>query len=103
MRELFVYYRVRGEDAPVARAAVLALQARLRLKIPGLDARLLQRSGPPGEPQTWMETYAFNPRHGAGEITLQIQQEIESQAGCITDHIDGARHVEVFVQCDPST
>lgn len=103
MGELFVYYRVRAADAPVARVAVLALQARLRQMFPGLHARLLQRSGPPGEAQTWMETYAFNPLHGARDITLQIQQEIESQARCVTDHIDGARHVEVFVQCDAST
>ena len=68
MTELFVYYRVRLEDAVAARAQVQALHTELRAVAPDLNARLLRRPDDADGQQTWMETYALDPRAGSGGI-----------------------------------
>ena len=97
-RELFVWYRVRREQAAEARAAVLALQRSLHGGWPGLQARLLARDE--GETATWMETYSL-PARGAGDngidgIDGTIEAAIAAAALSLEGVIDGPRHVEAF-------
>ncbi|MEP7294726.1 MAG: DUF4936 family protein [Burkholderiales bacterium] len=94
MRELFVYYRMRSPNAVAARTAVENLQAALREQVPGLRARLLCRDDRPGEPQTWMETYA-----APGGIDAATHARIEAQAVALLPMIDGPRHTEMFTAC----
>jgi hypothetical protein len=94
MSELFVYYRVHSPNAAAARAEVARLQAALREQMPGLHARLLCRDDRPGEPQTWMETYA-----SPGGIDDVMQSRIETQARALLPMLDGPRHTEVFTAC----
>ncbi|HEX6704904.1 MAG TPA: DUF4936 family protein [Albitalea sp.] len=96
MRELFIYYRIPAASASAALQTVLALQARLRQRHPGLTARLLRRPETT-DPQTWMETYAFP--LDAGGVTLAIEAEIEAAAMGLAPFIAGARHIEVFEPC----
>ena len=95
-RELFVYYRVAAASARSARAAVDAMHTALRDAHPGLEARLLRRSGGPTESaQTWMETYA-RPAMSAG-VDAALQQAIDDSATeALAAFVDGSRHVEVF-------
>lgn len=95
MRELFVYYRVRADDAEAALVLVRGLQAALMARHPGLVARLLRRPEETLGLQTWMETYAMA---GSG-IEPALQAAIDAQAGTLTPLLDGPRHTEVFVAC----
>jgi hypothetical protein len=101
MRELFIYYRLRSHDLPVAKAAVAAFQARLRERHPGLAARWLCRteSDDQSELQTWMETYSIDPAHQPLGISVALQAEIEAEAQSLAALIDGVRHTEVFDSC----
>jgi len=105
MRELFIYYRVHLQAAPAAKAAVIAMQMRLRQRHPGLNARLLCRAesdtAPDAVPtQTWMETYAIDPMTDPAGITPELEAAIDAQAGAmLAAWIDGARHTEAFSQC----
>lgn len=94
MRELFVYYRVAAAQARPARAEVGRLQAGLRERHPGLQARLLQREAAPEGLQTWMELYAWPGR--AGGVTPGLQAEIERAAEALAPLIAGPRHDEAF-------
>jgi hypothetical protein len=100
VRELFVYYRVRVDDAAVARAQVLALHAELRAIAADLSARLLRRPDETDGQQTWMETYALDPRAGPTGIGADLQAEIEARAARLVTRITGSRHVEAFITCD---
>jgi len=95
-RELFVWYRVRREDADRARAAVDALQRSLRREWPGLEARLLVRDE--GATSTWMETYT-RPA-GGGSPGPGIDDAIEAAIAASARPLEsiGAtpRHVEAF-------
>lgn len=96
-RELFVWYRVRRDDAERARRAVTAAQAALRRDWPGLEARLLVRDD--GDPQTWMETYArpSSGQDGGRGIDRKVEAAIAAAAGATDGLTDGPRHVEAFV------
>lgn len=96
MRELFVYYRVRSNDAPALKAAVRDMQARLRAEHPALTARLLRRPDENGGLQTWMETYSAT---RIGGVTPELQTHIEAQAQALSPLIDGPRHTEAFIAC----
>jgi Domain of unknown function (DUF4936) len=96
MRELFVYYRARSNDAPALEAAVQAMQARLRAEHPALTTRLLRRPDENGGLQTWMETYSTT---RIGGVTPGLQTHIEAQALALAPLIDGPRHIEVFIAC----
>ena len=100
MRELFVYYRVPVEDAVAARAQVQALHTELRTIAPDLNARLLHRPDEADGQQTWMETYALDPRAEPIGIGADLQAEIEARAARLVTKIAGSRHVEAFVACD---
>ena len=100
MRELFIYYRVHLQAVPAATAAVVAMQARLRQRHPGLIARLLCRAEPDSAPtQTWMETYAIDPMTHAAGITPELEGEIDAEARVLARWIDGSRHTEAFCPC----
>jgi hypothetical protein len=100
MRELFIYYRVHLQAVPAAKAAVVAMQARLRQRHPGLTARLLCRADPDATPaQTWMETYAIDPMTQPAGITAALQAEIDAEADVLAAWIDGVRHTEAFRPC----
>ena len=100
MRELFIYYRVHLQAVPAAKAAVVAMQTRLRQRHPGLGARLLCRAEPDAAPmQTWMEIYAIDPMTHPAGITVELQAEIDTEARELTAWVDGPRHTEVFCPC----
>ena len=60
MTDIFVYYRVREENASELRARVLSMQAGLAARF-RVAASLKRRSDEPGGSQTWMEIYAAAP------------------------------------------
>jgi hypothetical protein len=99
MRELYVYYRVRGTDAAAAEAEVVALQTELRAATPGLRARLLKRPDEQDGRQTWMEIYLMESSADADGVGALLQATIEARAADRLTHIDGSRHVEVFLAC----
>jgi hypothetical protein len=108
MRELFIYYRVHLQAVPAAKAAVVAMQTRLRQRHPGLKTRLLCRAEPGTAPdtapdtaptQTWMETYAIDPMTHPAGITSELQAEIDAEARVLAAWIDGRRHAEAFNTC----
>lgn len=94
--QVFVYYRVKPEDAERAIAAVSAMHADLRAAVPGLLCRLGQREEV-AEAQcvTLMETYSSDARgppawrHTVETLTAERVQQ----------WIVGERHVETFVPC----
>jgi len=97
-RELFIYYRATIENASVLHAAALSLQAELRARHPGLQARLLRRPEAADGLHTWMETYAApSSTHGISE---SLRGEIESAAHAkLASLISGPRHTESFIAC----
>lgn len=99
MRELFIYYRVEAAKARDARAAVLAMQARLQADMAHLVAHLMQRDDGNSELQTWMETYRTDPRHAAAGIDVAMQALIESASSAVQACVAGTRHTEVFIAC----
>ena len=99
MRELYVYYRVRGTDAAAAEAEVVALQTELRAATPGLRARLLQRPDEQDGRQTWMEIYSMESAVNVEGVSARLEAAIEVRAADRLTHIDGSRHVEVFLAC----
>jgi hypothetical protein len=99
VRELFIYYRVEAAKARDARAAVLAMQARLHAERPHIVARLMQRDDGNSELQTWMETYRTDPRHDAAGIGVALQAAIESASSDLQACVEGTRHTEVFIAC----
>ena len=92
MRELFVWYRVTAARAPAAKAAVFDMHRALADEMPGLVARLLTRSEPGVDPQTWMETYAH-----PGGIGVAAEAAIDRHARKLVSFIDGERHAEAFM------
>lgn len=99
MRELFIYYRVRGVDAAAAGVAVLAAQQHLRDRHPSLRARLLRRPEQTDGLQTWMETYSTDLMQDPAGITAALQADIESSAQRMSHCVEGSRHTEVFIAC----
>jgi len=99
VRELFVYYRVPAADSAAAEDEVRSLQADLRAVIPGLAARLLRRPDQTDGRQTWMEIYSIEPAIAADGVNPSLQAIIEARAAERLTHIEGSRHVEVFLAC----
>ncbi len=103
MRELFIYYRVTEAHAAPARAAAVAMQARLTQAHPQLLMRLLRRAETVDDNQTWMETYATDPAHtqGAAGIDSALQSSIQAAALDLQPWLASPRHVEVFEAFTP--
>ncbi|CAN5903429.1 hypothetical protein BH11PSE8_BH11PSE8_21490 [soil metagenome] len=100
MRELFIYYRVRSEQAVAALATVRAAQTRLSVAFPELRMRLLQRPETVDGCQTWMETYATDPMNAPQGITPALEAAIDSLAqAALAPYIAGPRHTEAFIAC----
>ncbi len=100
LRELFVWYRVRGEHVAAAASAVRAMQNALIAAWPGLEARLLVRSDD-GATRTWMETYAL--RRGTDSalgVESALAAAVAAGAPALAALIDGERHVEAFQPVD---
>lgn len=99
MRELFIYYRSREEHASAVQARVLEFQARLRRDHPALLARLLRRPEVKSGLITWMETYSVDPMTTGPRLDEALLRQIEVHAQCLSDVVEGERHIEVFVPC----
>ena len=76
--ELFVYYRLRADQAVAARAAFEAVRA-------GRPLRLLQRQDPDPSLLTWMEVYPA--AQGGAEPAV---------AAAMAPFVQGLRHREAF-------
>lgn len=92
MTDLYVYYKVREEDAPALAPRVRAMQAGLAAALTGHGGALLQRRPEARDGlQTWMEVY---PGVDAGFEAVLEQAVID--AG-LPDAIQGPRRAEVFI------
>jgi hypothetical protein len=89
--DLYVYYRVRGEQADALQSRVLAMQAALAVEC-GVATSLKRRPEEKEGRHTWMEVYLAVP---PGFDAL-LQQRAQGQ---LADLIDGSRHVEYFMDC----
>lgn len=92
--ELYIYWHCDRARAGPAIAAAQALQAALRDRHPGLQARVLQRAdeAPPGDRITLMEIYARP--GGLDAATRDALRSATAQA--LATWADGPRHVEIF-------
>lgn len=94
MADLYIYYRVRDEDAATLAPRVRAMQAQLA----GADApagQLKRRPLSSDGMQTWMEIY---PARAAG---FESELDAAVQRAGLLDLIDGKRHTEVFMDLSP--
>lgn len=88
--DLYIYYRVRGDNAEALRTRAQAMQQRLSQQY-GIVAGLKRRPQEKHGLQTWMEIYQAVPAGFETELERAV-----AQAGLI-DLIDGARHTEHFL------
>ena len=100
--ELYGYYRVAAADEALACAQVQALQQRLGVELPGLQARLLRRGADgsstgaePGGLSTWMETYRHADGLGGDRLALIRQAALDVPSVRV-----GTRHEECFEPVD---
>jgi hypothetical protein len=94
MTDLYVYYKVRAENAARLEPLVRAMQARLAA-IHGVAGQVKRRPLANDGVQTWMEVYP-----AAGEAFNAALADAERQAG-LAGLIDGPRHTEVFTDLTP--
>ena len=95
MIDLYVYYKVREEDAATLAPRVRALQAELA-GAHGVAPQLKRRPGAGDGVQTWMEVYpAVDAAFGAALASAATAAGLDG-AGA------GPRHTEVFMEL-PST
>lgn len=93
--QVFVYYRVRAADVPIAIATVHAAFVDLKAALPGLVCNLSHRADDTGELRTLMETYV----HPVG-VSSDIRRAIEARLqSALAAWIVGERHAEAFVPC----
>jgi len=94
MRDLYIYYQVREEQAQALEARVRAMQHRLAQDT-GVAPQLKRRPEASDGLQTWMEIY---PVVGDG-FAAALDAAVE-QAGLLS-LTAGARHVETFMDLPP--
>jgi hypothetical protein len=94
MFDLYVYYKVREQDAARLEPLVRAMQARLLRAYP-VSAQLKRRPQAQDGLQTWMEVYPATDAAFAGALG-----EAASTAG-FDDLIEGPRRTEVFTELTP--
>jgi hypothetical protein len=92
--DLYVYYRVRDEDADRLLPRVRALQAELAAAH-GVAPQLKRRPGSTDGVQTWMEVY---PATAAGFADTLAQAVVAADLGAL---LAGPRHTEVFTDIPP--
>ncbi len=86
--DLYVYYRVRDDDAAALLPRVAAMQAQLAA-VHGVAGQLKRRPGSTDGVQTWMEVYPAAPA-GFTDALLDA-------ASGLAALLAGPRHTEVFV------
>jgi hypothetical protein len=94
MVDLYVYYKVREENAARLAIIVRAMQAGLDAGLAG-SAQLKRRPDTKDGLQTWMEVYP-----GADANFRAALQDAERHAE-LTGLIEGPRHTEVFTDLTP--
>lgn len=90
--DLYIYYRVRCEHAPLLQARVLSMQSSLSAEC-GIVTALKRRPEEKDGRHTWMEVYLAAPP--GFDATLE---RAVAQAG-LADLIEGQRHIEFFMDC----
>ncbi|MFC0251898.1 DUF4936 family protein [Massilia consociata] len=95
MIDLYVYYKVREEDAARLAPRVHAMQARLAAAGSAAAAQLKRRPEARDGLQTWMEVYPAA-SEGFGEVLEAAARE----AG-LAEFIQGPRRSEVFTDFTP--
>jgi len=90
MADLYVYYKVRSEDAAALAPRVRALQTEVAATL-GVAGQLKRRPEARDGLQTWMEVYPAAPDGFAGHLDAAVVR-----AG-LADTIVGGRHTEAFV------
>ena len=95
MADLYVYYKVRSQDAAALVQRVRALQAEVASTL-GVAGQLKRRPDERDGLQTWMEVYPDVPASFADAL-----ERAAEQAG-LNGSIEGPRHSEVFVDLEPS-
>jgi hypothetical protein len=94
MVDLYVYYKVREQDAQALAPRVRAMQAGLA----GHDRALLQRRPEARDGlQTWMEVYP------GVDDGFDARLEEAVRAAGLLDAIQGPRRSEVFIDLNPRT
>jgi len=88
--DLYIYYRVRCEDAQVLQARVAAMQSVLS-KEHGIAVALKRRSEKKDGRQTWMEVYPAVPQGFEASLAHAVAQ------AKLDALIDGERHTEYFL------
>ena len=91
MIDLYVYYKVRDEDAARLEPLVRGLQAR----VAACGARLMRRPGSKEGVQTWMEVYP-----GVTDAFAARLEAAALEAG-LEGLIAGPRRAEVFLELSP--
>jgi hypothetical protein len=94
MTDLYVYYKVREENAARLAPIVHAMQACLAAGLAGM-AQLKRRPESKDGLQTWMEVYP-----GADDRFRQALLDAERNAGW-DGLIEGPRHTEIFTDLTP--
>lgn len=93
MADLYIYYRVRNENADQLAPRVRAMQTRLA-EAGAVGGQLKRRPGSSDGLQTWMEIYV-----DAG-VGFDAILDAAVQDAALTDLIDGKRHTEIFTDLD---
>lgn len=94
MIDLYIYYRVREEHAPVLQGLVSAMQARLSLQH-GVPGQLKRRPDSKDGVLTWMEVYPATPDGFQCALDSAVLD-----AG-LQAWTAGPRHTEIFMDLPP--
>jgi hypothetical protein len=94
MIDLYVYYKVREDDAAELEPRVRAMQAALAADL-GVTAQLKRRPDTRDGMQTWMEVYP-----STTEALVAALADAAGQAG-LAALIAGPRRAEVFMDLNP--
>jgi hypothetical protein len=94
MLDLYIYYRVRDEQAAELAPRVLAMQAGLASSH-GVHGQLKRRPGSADGVQTWMEIYSATSEGFDAALGSAVQD------AALSGLIDGKRHTEVFTDIKP--
>lgn len=88
--DLYIYYRVRSENAAVLRIRATAMQCRLATAC-RVAGRLKRRPEEKNGRQTWMEIYESVPDDFEATLDAAVAQD------GLAELIDGPRHTEHFM------
>lgn len=89
--DLYIYYRVRNEDAAALQVRVTAMQHRLAIDC-GVAGSLKRRPEEKDGRQTWMEVYQAVP------VGFEATLDAAVAHGALAELTDGPRHTEHFME-----